>query len=602
MTLAERIHQQAPLATPDILRLCVQIADGLSAAHRQGVIHRDVKPANIMLEDGLERVKITDFGLARVAVENSDLTSFGDMVGTPAFMSPEQVDGESLDTRSDLFSLGCVIYAMVAGKSPFRSGNALATARKVITEPHKSLREVSPDVPMYLVEITDRLLQKNPADRYESAEALHQDLIRRLAEEHLADDESSILLRMSRVLSPDSGSKGRRTWSAMIAVLVVVVAAVEGFRIWQNGRTPQAETTKSSPDLPPTNAVQLVSVAADGSADVRSLTDAFRRILPGGTVRVVDAARYESPVRIDSADLFSNITLEATAGATLATAQGTGTPVLSIHGTPGVRIRGFTLETSGAQHAIEITGACAGLVIEDCRLRTTTPQEAVLTMMYLHGAAAGDEEAPIQLRNLRIEAGGVGIVVGGHEEAEPVSHVVITGCQIRGATREYGVPLVLMTSVREIVVTRNLLSTGTSGINLAFAEAQRAVGVEVSHNTFHNLGQFLGLPAAPDQAVRFESNLVVESSALWSSETTAATVANVRDWFHNNWWERNSGDVNTTISEIARVVAYVPLRSREWGSAEFLTPASDAPSDLPGRFSQQQSSRSSGPPSSGKQE
>lgn len=607
MTLAERIHQQAPLATPDILRLCVQIADGLSAAHRQGIIHRDVKPANIMLEDGLERVKITDFGLARVAMENSDLTSFGDMVGTPAFMSPEQVDGQSLDTRSDLFSLGCVIYAMVAGKSPFRSGNALATARKVITEPHKSLREVSSDVPKYLVEITDRLLQKQPADRYESAEVLHDDLTRRLAEEHLSADDSSMLLRMSRALSPTSGSKGRRSWLVIIAVLVIVaVATVESVRIWQNRQVSRVETT--SPTIPTptptTNAVQLVSVAADGSADVRSLTDAFRRILPGGTVRVIDAARYEAPVRIDSADLFSNITLEATAGATLATAQGAGTPVLTIQKTPGVRIRGFTLETSGAQHAVEITGVCTGLTLEDCVLRTTTPtpEAGYLSMIYLHGAAAGDEGAPIQLRNLRVEAGGVGIVVGGHEEAEPVKHVVITGCQIRGATRDYGVPLVLMTSVREIVVTRNLVSTGTSGINLALAEAQRAIGVEVSNNTFHNLGQFVGLSAPPDQAIRFESNLVVESSALWNNETTTASVADVRNWFHNNWWELNPGDNNTTINQIARVVTYVPLRSREWGSSEFLVPASDAPADLPGRFSQQPPSRSSGTPTSGKQE
>ena len=299
-------------------------------------------------------------------------------------------------------------------------------------------------------------------------------------------------------------------------------------------------------------------------------------------------------MRIDSADLFANITLEATGGATLATTPGAGTPVLTIQGTPGVSIRGFTLETSGAQHAVEITGACPGIVIENCLLRTTTPLEAVLSTMYLHGAAAGTEVAPIQLRNLRIEAGGVGIVVGGHEESEPVKNVVITECQIRGATRGYGIPIVLMTSVSDVKVSHNLLSTGTSGINLAFAEAQHAVRVEVSNNTFHNLEHFLGLSGSLDQNARVESNLIVESDGLRINEMRLndTNVADVRAWFSNNWWERNPGDDDLSVSQIARVVTYVPLRSREWGSSEFLAPTGDAPPDLPGRFKQQDSGSS----------
>src|SRR5205823_1838085 len=116
-SLMDRIRSDAPLKPIDTLRISAQIASGLAAAHQQGVIHRDIKPANIMLEDSIERVKITDFGLARVSMEQSDLTSQGVVVGTPAYMSPEQVNGEPLDSRSDLFSLGCVMYAMTAGYS-----------------------------------------------------------------------------------------------------------------------------------------------------------------------------------------------------------------------------------------------------------------------------------------------------------------------------------------------------------------------------------------------------------------------------------------------------------------------------------------------------
>lgn len=587
MTLADRIHRQAPLPASDILRLCVQITDGLAAAHRQGIIHRDVKPANIMLEDGLERVKITDFGLARVAMENSDLTSFGDMVGTPAFMSPEQVDGQSLDARSDLFSLGCVIYAMVAGKSPFRSGNALATARKVITEPHRNLREVSPEVPKYLVEITDRLLQKKPEDRFESADLLQQVLTQRLAEQHLSADDSSMLLRMSKGARSAMSTRRRRGWFALVMLLVVAVGLIEGYRTWQHGQAPNPSAPITPTGGTPAAEPKVLTVAADGSGDFKSLSDAFRRVPPGGTIRVLDAARYETPLRIDSADLFSNVTLEATAGATLATPEGAGMPVLAIHATPHLKIRGFNVETFGRQHAIEITGACPGLVIEDCQLRTKTPREASLSMMYLHGAAAGEENSSIQLRNLRIESGGVGIVAGGHGETTAVSHVLITNCQIRGAALDYGIPLVLQTAVQDVVVTRNLLSTGTTSVSLFLPEAQSAAAVAITDNTFHNVSDFVSLTGSPDQDIRFVSNLILESNGLRFSE---ASVSDIRGWFDGNWWERSPGIDDSLIGQVARVIAYVPLRSREWGSADFLTPAADAPPELPGRFGQRVSS------------
>ena len=105
--------------SPEVLRIGREIAEGLAAAHEQGLIHRDIKPANIWLEEGTGRVKILDFGLARSAEEAGRLTQDGTILGTPAFMAPEQaMGGSQVDHRSDLFSLGCVLYRMVTGRAP----------------------------------------------------------------------------------------------------------------------------------------------------------------------------------------------------------------------------------------------------------------------------------------------------------------------------------------------------------------------------------------------------------------------------------------------------------------------------------------------------
>src|SRR5437879_11462402 len=103
----------------------MQIAEGLAAAHKQGLVHRDIRPSNILLENGVERVKITDFGLAR-AIDDASLTQSGVIAGTPQYMSPEQAEGRPADHRSDLFSLGSVLYALCTGRPPFRAETTTA--------------------------------------------------------------------------------------------------------------------------------------------------------------------------------------------------------------------------------------------------------------------------------------------------------------------------------------------------------------------------------------------------------------------------------------------------------------------------------------------
>ncbi len=180
LSLQEKIDRDGPLELKEILRIGHQVAAGLSAAHLQGLIHRDVKPSNILLQNGVQRVKITDFGLAR-AVDDVGITRTGEVTGTPQYMSPEQAQGHAVDPRSDLFSLGSVLYAMCTGRSPFRADSAVAALRRVCDDTPRPIREINPDIPVWLVHVIDSLLQKKPEDRYQSAQEVSELLAKCLA-------------------------------------------------------------------------------------------------------------------------------------------------------------------------------------------------------------------------------------------------------------------------------------------------------------------------------------------------------------------------------------------------------------------------------------
>jgi serine/threonine protein kinase len=170
-SLQERIDQRGQLDVPEILRISLQTAQGLAASHAQGLVHRDVKPANILLETGVDRVFLTDFGLAQ-AVDDATLTRTGVVTGTPLYMSPEQSRGEPVDSRSDLFSLGSVMYAMCAGRPPFRAETAVAVLRMISDAQACSLREINPQIPDWLEQIIARLLDKSSDRRFQSAAEL----------------------------------------------------------------------------------------------------------------------------------------------------------------------------------------------------------------------------------------------------------------------------------------------------------------------------------------------------------------------------------------------------------------------------------------------
>lgn len=170
-SLQERLDRDGPLQVAEVVRIGMQVARGLAAAHAQGLIHRDVKPSNILLDEGVERAMLTDFGLARTE-SDACLTRSGFHPGTPHYMSPEQVRGETLDARSDLFGLGCVLYAACVGHSPFRADTSYAVMRRITDESPRPIRELNAGIPQWLETIVMKLLSKSRDDRPASAEVV----------------------------------------------------------------------------------------------------------------------------------------------------------------------------------------------------------------------------------------------------------------------------------------------------------------------------------------------------------------------------------------------------------------------------------------------
>ncbi len=183
-SLQDRLDRHGALALAEILRIGRQTAAGLAAAHAQGLVHRDVKPANILLENGIERVRLTDFGLARAAAD-AGLTQSGVVAGTPYYMAPEQARAEATDHRADLFSLGSTLYAMCTGVPPFRAETPVAVLRRVSDDTPRPIRQLNPEIPQWLEAIVERLHAKEPAGRFATALELGELLGRCLA--HVQD-------------------------------------------------------------------------------------------------------------------------------------------------------------------------------------------------------------------------------------------------------------------------------------------------------------------------------------------------------------------------------------------------------------------------------
>jgi len=239
-SLADLLRAEGRLHPDRAADICADVAAGLAAAHREGMVHRDIKPGNVLVaEDG--QVKVADFGIARILAggTDSELTQAGTVMGTATYFSPEQAQGKPVDPKSDLYSLGVVLFEMLVGRPPFTGDTPVAIAYKHVHEQPPRLRDADPQLPREIEAITQKLLAKNPANRYPSADDLRADL-RRFREGHKLSAEP--VMPTAAVMGPvapppshpvDFGSyeEGRyveppRRTGLFLLVLLIVMAGV----------------------------------------------------------------------------------------------------------------------------------------------------------------------------------------------------------------------------------------------------------------------------------------------------------------------------------------------------------------------------------------
>jgi serine/threonine-protein kinase len=313
--LKQLLERSGPLSVDRVLDLGIQMADALAFAHAHDLVHRDVKPQNVLI-DSAGDAKVTDFGIARSLDVERGVTQTGTVLGTSNYLSPEQAAGEQVTPASDIYSLGVVLYELLAGDVPFRGDNLVVVAMKHVTEHPPSLLDQRADVPSRLAQAVDRALEKDPAQRFASMDAFANEL-RRCRDELGGPETERTLVRGTPVVAeprPMRRARSRRRPSghlpvllalAGVVLLAIVVAAIVfggpgiGPRHHNGAGTPAPVTLHGvgnyDPQGSPDTHANTASAATDGNSSTDWYTQhyfstAFGGLKPGLGL-VVDAGR-----------------------------------------------------------------------------------------------------------------------------------------------------------------------------------------------------------------------------------------------------------------------------------------------------------------------
>ena len=605
-SLRDRISILNKLPPIEVIRLGAQIASGLAAAHAQGVVHRDIKPGNIMLENSLDRVKITDFGLARVAIDNIELTSRGMAMGTPAYMSPEQVagDNDKVDGRSDLFALGCVLFAALVGHSPFQGRTALEMARRVTEYDPVPLTKLDSTIPQFLSDLVERLLKKKPEDRYQSAAEVASLLNRYLIALNQAPSDrfqSVIHDPLLRTQAIQPATAPRRS-PRVIPVVIALVSLIVGFGLWQllpnqpnkngadnNAPKKNATTNQSGePDeVDPTSDTVVVAaepqeltVSQSGDAQFQTLNDALAKATPQTTIRVLDDATYHETLRI-SGLRFAGLKLITDKRATLAPRDPSKpTPrLVDISHVNDVVLSGWKINAPKDGHAIYV--AEAGIVsLQD--LVIEQPEDVgIIGAIQIHGMRS-HADGTVEVRNCHVKTAGEGHCVWIHGTNRPPQEIRLTGNRFeRRSTVGTNVVVWLDedATFAKLVMTENLFVGGHSAINMFLHSQLPSHSLSISNNTFFESRNWLTFDTfQPTEPIaRIANNLIVGGERMESPNLDDA----IRHWeFRSNWWELGSASDpdpgRGAMIAISKPAGSLQFLSRDSNHKDFLRPAPDA--------------------------
>lgn len=603
-TLKAYIADHGPLTGIDAVRISHQIALGLAAAHAQGVIHRDVKPGNVMIEDGTNRVRITDFGLARAVIDNQDLTSMEHAVGTPAYMSPEQVQGTRLDSRSDLFGFGCLIYFMFTRQSPFQGRVTADTWERVLNEHPQRLDELHPAAPPLLAEIAMRLLEKNPANRIQSAAAVASELERFLSLlnqassdqiESLLKDTHAPNIASAGVIGSKSDpaasttSRPQRLWLSGFAALLLIAGMLVGsssiLPFFSTETNPSVIVTNvTNPPVleAPLSKLSSIRVGEDVQSDCRTITEALQRAAQPCVITVAGPATVYESVIIDGAG-FNGLRLVAEGPVTWSCPDGSNAPPLRLGNVRDVTVSGFDFDIQrvGA-HGVEVVDNAENVLIERCTFEHTISLPK-LSLLWI-SANTGDWEKRLRVRDCSFRCDGqTSFCISISNGPSSGSHVEVVGCQFRARAKH----LYITDSCGQLRLTNCLFIDGINAVNLSLTDCARNYPIDMVNNTFYGVRFWLSLMdsfRAGEASVNTGGGEIVNNLILGGERTLGG-----EDQFQHlleywrveaNWWERSSATRSNADrnGRLATLVDNVDLVQRtDADEPGFLVPLADSP-------------------------
>jgi len=610
LSLKEFISERKSLDFVEVLRLSAQVAQGLAAAHACGVIHRDIKPGNVMLHKGGTRARLTDFGLARAAFDNADLTSNDQTVGTPAYMAPEQVRGNPVDVRSDLFSLGCLMYALVSRSSPFQGRSSAETVHRILDVTPLPLETVEPSTPAGFSEVVMKLIAKKPEDRYQSAQEVAEILQRVLVQLNQAPSDQLVHV-LSQHLPSSSANvastqedkadpPGRATWGLLGAGLLVLLAAIGLSTFWKDWgsggpanssslNASAASVTPKGTEIPEGGAARpfltRLTVGTGPDATCATIAEGVARGTGDCTIHVAGPGPYEESVMATGGRLTS-LTITAAPGTIWRPKPSAAgdTNALTLAGLRRLRIEGFQFEVgSPLGWAIHLPETVSDVTIADCEFRFLLPTHT-LSLMNV-GGEAGDEASRVLIRGCRFQGAmgtGAAITVDAGKKRSPA--IEILDSRFLSPDRH----IYLAGSCQNLTVRGNVFVNGYAGLMLFYRPWTGRERMEIVNNTFLDVQFWLSWmdsvpdpmrPAAEENPSRLCNNLVLGGQRTlgkpeqWNEILATWTVR--ANWLEDNPRMEAGADREGRLGTVSASLG--PLHRTDPASPQFLVPDPASP-------------------------